>query len=56
MLGVSPQYQNIRNLVVVEGRFLDETDDTADIKCAVVTETVCPGAVWERGRGGGIDV
>jgi putative ABC transport system permease protein len=38
VLGVSPQYQQIRNLVVPVGRFLDETDDTAHIKCAVVTE------------------
>ena len=38
VLGVSPQYQQIRNLVVPVGRFLDETDDAAHIKCAVVTE------------------
>jgi putative ABC transport system permease protein len=38
VLGVSPQYQQIRNLLVPEGRFLDDTDDTAHIKCAVVTE------------------
>jgi putative ABC transport system permease protein len=38
VLGVSPQYQNIRNLLVPVGRFLDDTDDTAHIKCAVVTE------------------
>ena len=38
MLGVSPQYQQIRNLVVPVGRFFDETDDAAHIKCAVVTE------------------
>jgi putative ABC transport system permease protein len=38
VLGVSPQYQQIRNLVVPVGRFLDETDDVAHIKCAVVTE------------------
>jgi putative ABC transport system permease protein len=36
-LGVSPQYQNIRNLIVTEGRFFDNTDDSAHIKCAVVT-------------------
>ena len=29
---------NIRNLLVPVGRFLDETDDTAHIKCAVVSE------------------
>jgi putative ABC transport system permease protein len=38
VLGVSPQYQQIRNLLVPVGRFLDEEDDSAHIKCAVVTE------------------
>ena len=38
VLGVSPQYQNIRNLVVPVGRFFDDNDDSAHIKCAVVTE------------------
>ena len=38
VLGVSPQYSSIRNLVVIVGRFLDEEDDLAHIKCAVVTE------------------
>jgi putative ABC transport system permease protein len=38
VLGVSPQYKNIRNLLVPVGRFMDESDDTAHIKCAVVTE------------------
>jgi putative ABC transport system permease protein len=38
VLGVSPQYQDIRNLVVTDGRFFDDTDDAAHIKCAVVTE------------------
>ena len=38
VLGVSPQYQEIRNLLVPVGRFLDEADDEAHIKCAVVTE------------------
>jgi putative ABC transport system permease protein len=35
---VSPQYQNIRNLLVPVGRFFDDEDDSAHIKCAVVTE------------------
>jgi putative ABC transport system permease protein len=39
VLGVSPQYQQIRNLIVAQGRFLDDTDDTTHTKCAVVTET-----------------
>ncbi len=38
VLGVSPQYQQIRNLIVTDGRFFDEMDDTAHTKCAVVTE------------------
>jgi putative ABC transport system permease protein len=38
VLGVSPEYQHIRNLLVPVGRFLDDTDDSAHIKCAVVTE------------------
>jgi putative ABC transport system permease protein len=38
VLGVSPQYRQIRNLIMPAGRFLDETDDFAHIKCAVVTE------------------
>lgn len=38
VLGVSPQYRNIRNLIVTVGRFLDDTDDSAHIKCAVVTD------------------
>ncbi len=38
VLGVSPQYQQIRNLIVTDGRFFDDTDDSEHIKCAVVTE------------------
>ena len=38
VLGVSPQYLNIRNLIVTVGRFLDETDNDTHTKCAVVTE------------------
>ncbi|HUA98693.1 MAG TPA: ABC transporter permease [Terracidiphilus sp.] len=38
VLGVSPQYQNIRNLLVPVGMFFDETDETAHFKCAVVSE------------------
>ena len=37
VLGVSPQYRDVRNLIVLTGRFLDEEDETAHIKCAVVT-------------------
>ena len=38
VLGVSPQYLHIRNLLVTVGRFLDDNDDSEHIKCAVVTE------------------
>ncbi len=38
VLGVSPQYQQVRNLIVTVGRFFDDTDDSEHIKCAVVTE------------------
>ncbi len=37
VLGVAPQYKNVRNLVVVAGRFFDEEDDTSHAKVAVVT-------------------
>ena len=37
VMGVSPQYKNIRNLMVLSGRFFDEQDEEAHIKCAVVT-------------------
>ncbi|HLZ32634.1 MAG TPA: ABC transporter permease, partial [Nitrospira sp.] len=38
VLGVSPQYEYIHNLIVTAGRFFDETDDTTHQKCAVVSE------------------
>jgi putative ABC transport system permease protein len=37
VLGVDPQYQFIRNLIVTDGRFFNETDDAMHMKCAVVT-------------------
>ena len=36
VLGVSPQYQQIRNLVVLDGRFFDNIDDSTHARCAVV--------------------
>jgi len=36
VLGVSPAYENIRNLIVTDGRFFDDTDDAQYNKCAVV--------------------
>ncbi len=37
VMGVSPQYRDVRNLVLLAGRFLDDEDENAHIKCAVVT-------------------
>lgn len=38
VLGVSPAYENIHNLIVTAGRFFDDTDETTHQKCAVVSE------------------
>ncbi len=38
VLGVSPDYQQIRNLIVTDGRFFDQTDDATHLHCAVVTQ------------------
>ena len=38
VLGVSPQYQQIRNLLVPNGRFIDDEDTSAHTECAVVSE------------------
>jgi putative ABC transport system permease protein len=37
VLGVSPKYKQVRNLIVTSGRFFDEQDETAHMMCAVVT-------------------
>jgi putative ABC transport system permease protein len=37
VLGVSPQYRDVRNLVVLAGRFFDVEDENSHIMCAVVT-------------------
>jgi putative ABC transport system permease protein len=39
VLGVAPEYQYIRNLLVPYGRFFDQTDEDHHIYCADVTET-----------------
>jgi putative ABC transport system permease protein len=39
VLGVSPQYEYIRNLLVPYGRFIDDLDETGHSYAAVVTET-----------------
>jgi len=49
VLGVDPEYQSIRNLIVTDGRFFDDTDVTTDTKCAVVT------AQFARDRYGSTD-
>jgi len=36
-LGVSPQYKDVRNLIVLSGRFFDEQDEKAHMMVAVVT-------------------
>jgi putative ABC transport system permease protein len=38
VLGVSPQYQQIRNLLVPVGRFFDDEDSAAHFECAVVSQ------------------
>ena len=38
VLGVTPQYRDVRNLIVLSGRFFDDQDENGHIKCAVVTE------------------
>jgi putative ABC transport system permease protein len=38
VLGVSPQYKDVRNLLVPTGRFFDDEDETTHAQVAVVTE------------------
>jgi len=38
VLGVTPDYKRVRNLVVLSGRFFDEEDEATHAKVAVVTE------------------
>jgi putative ABC transport system permease protein len=37
VMGVGPQYRNVRNLIILAGRPLDDEDEDAHIKCAMVT-------------------
>ena len=37
VLGVSAQYRDVRNLLLLSGRFFDEEDENSHIQCAVVT-------------------
>jgi len=38
VMGVSPEYQQVRNLVMTAGRFFDQQDEETHVKAAVVTE------------------
>jgi putative ABC transport system permease protein len=38
VLGVSPQYRQVRNLILLNGRFFDDADEVTHAKVAVVTE------------------
>ncbi len=38
ILGVSPEYRNVRNLILLSGRFFDDQDEISHAKVAVVTE------------------
>jgi putative ABC transport system permease protein len=38
ILGVYPQYRNVRNLVVASGRFFDQQDEPSHTKAGLVTE------------------
>ena len=38
VLGVAPQYRQVRNLIIIAGRFFDEKDDASHAQVAVVTE------------------
>ena len=38
ILGVSPQYKQVRNLAILAGRFFDEQDATSHTKVAVIVE------------------
>ena len=40
LLGVSPQYKQVRNLKVVAGRFFDDQDDLTHAKVAVMVESL----------------
>jgi len=37
LMGVSPEYRYVRNLMILGGRFFDAQDEESDSKCAVVT-------------------
>jgi putative ABC transport system permease protein len=49
VLGVSPDYRQVRNLIVTSGRFFDEQDEETHQKVAVITEP------FARARFGSVD-
>ena len=51
VLGVSPQYQNIRNLLVPVGRFFDENDDAGPHQMRRGHRTFCPRTLRQLRRG-----
>ncbi len=50
VLGVDPQYQQVRRIVVSTGRFFDQTDSQASNKVALLTDTLA------RARFGSLDL
>lgn len=50
ILGVDPQYQEVRRILVSDGRFFDQADSEAAIKVALVTESLA------RRRFGSLDL
>ncbi len=49
VLGVSPEYSQVRNLIITSGRFFDNQDEETHTKAAVVTEP------FARARFGSVD-
>ena len=51
VLGVTPQYQQIRNLIVTEGRFFDQTDDSTHMQMRRGDAAIRQGTIWQRRPG-----
>jgi putative ABC transport system permease protein len=50
VLGVTPSYQQVRNLEVMSGRFFDEEDESSHTKVAVITEILAQDLFGTDGR------
>jgi putative ABC transport system permease protein len=50
VLGVDPQYQQVRRIIISAGRFFDQTDSQATSKVALITESLA------RSRFGSLDL